>query len=90
MPQTVQDNSSFSYFQSIGDLHEDFLQSQEPELYGGDSSCEELEEDDFEVGDFDFHDASNFGEFMWLLEMLHSMEHSGRGSKHLRFCTSRE
>ena len=31
-----------------------------------------------------FHDASNFGEFMWPLEMLHNMEHSGGGSKHLR------
>ena len=60
------------------------MQSQEPIVYGGDSSCEELEEHDFDAGNFDFHDASNFGEFMWPLEMLHNMEHSGGGSKHLR------
>ena len=64
------------------------MQSQEPELYGGDSSCEELEEDDFDAGNFDFHDASNFGKFMWPLEMLHSMEHLGGGSKYLQYCTS--
>ena len=62
MPQ--QDNSFFSYFQSIGGVHEDFLQSQEPELYGGDSNCKELKEDDFDAGDFYFHDDSNFGEFL--------------------------
>ena len=87
MPQ--QDNSSFSYFQTIGDVHEDFLQSQEPELYDGDSNCEELEEDDFDAGNFDFHD-SNFGNFLWPLEMLHSMEHLGRGSKRLCYCTLRK
>ena len=85
-----QDNSFFSYFQSIGDVHQDFLQSQEPELYCGDSNCEELEEDDFDVVDFDFHDDSNFGEFLWLLEMLYSMEHSRRGSKCLRYYTLRK
>ena len=90
MPQTAQDNSSFSYFQSIGDVHEDFLQSQEPKLYNGNSSCEELEEDDFDVGNFDFHDASNFGEFMWPPKMLHNMEYSGEGSKRLLYCTSRK
>ena len=82
-----QDNSSFSYFQSIGDVHEDFLQSQEPQLYGGDSTCEELEEDDFDASYFDFHDDSNFKEFLWPLEMLHSMEHSRGGSKCLRYYT---
>ena len=87
-PVLQQDNSSFSYFQSIGDVHEDFLQSQEPELYSGDSSCEELEENDSDAGNFDFHDDSNFGEFLWPPEMFHSMEHSGGGSKRLCYCTS--
>ena len=77
MPQ--QDNFSFSYFQSIGDVHVEFLQSQELELYDGDSSCEELEEDDSDAGNFDFHDDSNFGEFLWPPEMLHSMEYSREG-----------
>ena len=40
-------NSSFSYFQNIGDVHDEFLQSQK--LYGEDSSREELEEDDFDA-----------------------------------------
>ena len=86
MPQ--QDISSFSYFQSIGDVYKDFLQNQELELYDGDSSCEELEEDDFDASDFDFHDDSNFEEFLWPPKMLHSIEHSGGGSKRLRYCTS--
>ena len=64
------------------------MQSQEPIVYSGDSSCEKLEENDFDAGDFGFHDASNFGEFMWPPEMLHNMEHSGEGSKRLRYCTS--
>ena len=77
--QSVQNNSSFSYFQNIGDVHVEFLQSQE--LYGDDSSCEELEEDDFDAGNFDFYDDSSFGEFLWPPEMLHNMEH-------LRACVS--
>ena len=90
VPQTVQENSAFSYFQSIGDVHENFLQSQEPVVYSGDSNCEELEEDDFDAGIFYFHDASNFGEFIWPPEMLHNMEHSRGGSKSLRYCISRK
>ena len=90
VPQIVQENSAFSYFQSIGDVHEDFLQSHEPVVCGGDSSCEELEEDDFDVGIFDFHDASNCEEFMWPPKMLHNIEHLGGGSKRLRYCTSRK
>ena len=90
VPQSVQENYVFSYFQSIGDVHEDFLQSQELVVYSGDSSCEELEEDDFDAGIFYFHDASNCEEFMWPPDMLHNMEHSGGGSKRLRYCTSRK
>ena len=54
MPQIVQDNSFLSYFQNFGDVDNNYLQSQELQLYGGDSSCEELEEDDFDTGYFDF------------------------------------
>ena len=47
-------------------------------------------QDDFDSGNFDFHDDSNFRNFLWPLEMLYNMEHSRGGSKCLRHCSLRK
>ena len=85
--QIIQDNYFLSYFQNFRDVDDDYLQSQELQMDNGDSSCEEMEKDDFDADNFDFHDDSNFREFLWPLEMLHTMEQSRGGSKRMRQCS---
>lgn len=64
-------NFDDEYVDNIGNFDHEFVDSQEHELQGRESSCEELEEDDFDEGLYAVDETQTPEELLWPPEMLH-------------------
>jgi hypothetical protein len=60
--------------EEIGEYNEDYFDSQEREVCGTQSNCEELEEEDFDEGEFGTAEVRSLEDLWWPKESLHNME----------------
>lgn len=68
----------------IGEYNGDFFYNQEANLCVSNSSCEELEEDDFLERDYAADEFRSLEELRWPEECLYSMEIYNNTRKHVR------
>jgi len=56
----------------IGDLNPDFVESQEQEIAGRASSCEDLDEEEFDEGPYSSPENRSLDDLLWPPELLHN------------------